>query len=110
MIRDVIYLLIIIVVTVLLSILLWQNPFLLTIALLIVSIFILLFYRSKENLLTYIIIAIVGTLVEMVAVSFGIWIYTTPQMFGVPLWLPMAWGIVGVFVKETSMVIREFLK
>jgi len=38
----------------------------------------------------------------MAAIYFGAWSYANPTMLGIPLWLPLAWGIAAVFVKRVA--------
>lgn len=49
----------------------------------------LLSKKSWQNLLLSIVIAITGTLVEMILVAAGAFKYTQPDLFGVPYWLPL---------------------
>lgn len=45
--------------------------------------------KSWQNLLVSTVIAITGTLIEMILVAARIFAYTQPDLFGVPYWLPV---------------------
>ena len=45
----------------------------------------------------FIFCALTGSFAEMICIHFGVWRYNDPQFFGVPLWLPLLWGISSVF-------------
>ncbi|HLC55586.1 MAG TPA: hypothetical protein VJJ75_03565 [Candidatus Nanoarchaeia archaeon] len=78
---------------------LWQQPLALAISLLIVSWWVLSWHKQKEELLLYIIIGIGGPLGEIIAIHFGAWSYSLPQVIGIPIWLPPLWALAGVLTK-----------
>ncbi len=47
---------------------------------------------SRETLVIFLVVAFLGPLSEIAAIYFGAWIYTTPVLLGIPLWLPFLWG------------------
>lgn len=42
--------------------------------------------------------AFVGSIAEIICVYFGAWRYTNPTIFGIPIWLPIAWGVATVLI------------
>ncbi len=88
----------------------WNNPLLLAATLIIVSISMLLVWRSKEDFLLYIICGAWGAIAESIAIYFGVWTYSFPNFIGIPYWLPLLWGITALSVKRTSFEIHGFLK
>ena len=70
----------------------------------------LLVWRSKEDLLLYIICSVAGTLAEAVAIASGAWKYSLPNFIGVPYWLPFLWGIAALFIKRASLEVQDFVK
>jgi uncharacterized membrane protein YoaT (DUF817 family) len=75
-----------------------NNPELLFITLLLYNILVLILRRSSKLLKLFIFCSLFGVLSEIVAISFGVWSYATPQFFGVPFWLFMVWGHAGIFM------------
>ena len=89
---------------------LWKAPAALAAALAAVSAIMLLVWRSREDVYLYIIVGISGALAELAAVGSGVWQYAMPDVRGIPLWLPLLWGIAGVFVQKIGLEIREFIR
>jgi len=62
----------------------------------------LFFWRSKKDILTFWIGGILGTLGEYLCMKRGMWDYTFPyfRSIGLPLSLPLAWGVMTLFVSR----------
>jgi hypothetical protein len=90
--------------------LLWQKPFQLTLVLASISAFMLLVWKSKEDLYLYAIVAVSGAIAEAVAIAFGVWKYTLPNFAGIPAWLPLLWGLAAVFIRRIAFEIHHFLR
>jgi hypothetical protein len=78
-----------------------NNPLilvLLTIALLIA----IKFWHKKQDLYFFAVGAVIGSLTEIVCIYFGAWQYTNPSFFGIPAWLPFAWGLGSVLIKRVA--------
>lgn len=82
---------------------LWRETVLLTIILSFLSIVMLVMWNAKENVKLFIICGLLGATVEALAVNSGAWHYTIPDAFGVPYWLPLLWGIAGVFIRKLAI-------
>jgi len=53
-------------------------------------------YPIKKELLWFILIFIGGPMVEIILVNFSkAWSYSNPQFFGIPIWIPFYWGLMG---------------
>lgn len=78
----------------------YSNELLLFILLLVLSTIILKLYWSKKELALFIIVGIAGALAEVVAIAFGAWTYAYKSLYTVPFWLPVLWGIAGIFIKR----------
>ena len=72
---------------------LWKNNMALTVSLLTVSFFVLLGWANKEERLVYFVGFFLGPIVDLSLVPTGIWSYGNPTIFGVPPWLPIAYGL-----------------
>ena len=88
------------VLTFALASVLWERPLLLAGCYLAMSVFMLWRWHRPSDLAYFFLALALGPLGEMAAVSRGAWTYAQPA-FLVPLWLPLAWGISGLFLKKT---------
>ena len=58
-------------------------------------------YPIKKELLWFIMICVGGAIVEILLVNIShAWNYSNPQFFGIPIWIPIFWGVVG-----TTMIV-----
>ena len=65
-------------------------------------------WLDKDAIVYYVLAAVSGPLVEIVCIYFGIWSYTLPQFLGIPIWLPLVWGLFGLFLKKFQDAYVEF--
>lgn len=86
-----------------LVVLCWTNNILVT-AILIAAYWIrYYFWPDKEDLVLYVGGAILGPIAEIIATNVGIWHYTLPTFFNIPLWLPFAWGFAAVLIIRIAL-------
>ena len=83
--------------------LLWKYPYLLFFLLLAIAVF-ALWGAKKEELLVFFLATFWGLALDVVGVSFGVGTYTNAQLWGVPLWTPLLWGLAALFIKEVLKV------
>ena len=56
-------------------------------------------YPIKKELLWFVFICVSGVIVEIILVNFGrAWNYSTPQFFGIPVYMPIFWGLLGTTI------------
>ena len=79
--------------------LLWSSPVILSGCFLLIGVLMLYRWHSKTDLLFFSVAFLVGPLGEAIAVRSGAWTYSKP-IFLIPLWLPLLWGIAGLFIKK----------
>jgi len=79
-------------------------------ALIVLSFLMFLGDYSKNNILLYFSIFILGPFSEALMIYFGGWHYSTPQIFGFPFYLPFVWGSAALFVKRLNLYIGYILK
>lgn len=53
-------------------------------------------WHSRFDICFFLIIAVLGSLAEIVFVHFGGWGYANPTLLGVPIWFPVAFGTTGL--------------
>ena len=73
----------------------------------IYSIFLILslvFWRKERDVLVFIIAGILGTMGEYISIRQGFWVYHFPyfRQIGLPLSLPLAWGLTAVIVTNIA--------
>jgi uncharacterized membrane protein YoaT (DUF817 family) len=85
----------------------WESPLLLLLFLVILSTVMIAIGKIKEDVYLYIIVFFVGPAVEITAIAFGAWKYSFPNMLGIPIWLPFAWGSAGLFIKRIYLEISN---
>lgn len=86
----------------------WRHDFLMFVILAIISILLLLLGKSKKELFLYFIFAIAGSLAEATQMSTGAWKYSHPTILGLVYWMPLVWGIAGIFVKRLCEHLKLF--
>jgi len=84
----------------------WNEPVILTICYIAISIAVLMKWHTKSDLLFYFITFFLGPLGESVAIYLGAWEYSRP-LYLIPSWLPFLWGICALFLKNISETILK---
>lgn len=86
----------VLLLTVLVTSLLWQQAVFLAAVLVILFILKHRVIPVEKELLLFIFGALSGPVCELIVISNGAWSYTQPDLFGIPIWLPFLWGLAGV--------------
>ena len=58
--------------------------------------------HAWQNLIYSIVVAITGTLIEMILISAGAFAYLHPDFLGVPYWLPCLYAIASLAVGDVG--------
>jgi hypothetical protein len=74
----------------------------LTTILLFLSGIVLIGKRNQQDLVIFLTCGALGALAEIFVVAFGAWSYAMPQFLGIPSWLPLAWGISALFIRNVE--------
>jgi hypothetical protein len=77
---------------------LYSEPVLLSVLLSLCSLFALRFWYTRREVCSFIAGAVTGTASEAILVQSGAWVYSGSVFIGIPLWLPLAWGVVSVLI------------
>jgi hypothetical protein len=85
---------------------LWNDALLLTFSLLILAIFVLRHFHTKNDIITFIVVGIGGSFVESICIYFGAWYYAKP-LYLIPLWLPFLWGLAGLIIRRFTLEIEN---
>ena len=55
----------------------------------------------EKEFLWYVLVFTGGTLVEMALVNYsGAWNYATQHVMGMPIWMPLFWGNIGITIVQ----------
>lgn len=84
----------------------WNYTILVTIILLLFSI-VLLWLDSFRFTKSFIIAGLLGAIAEAIAITSNPWEYSSPHLFGVPVWLPVLWGIASTSFISISKYLGE---
>lgn len=76
----------------------WQTPIRATLPILITSILLLLYARSRKLLITYLLFALGGAGQEAFFIASGVWEYHSASFFAIPFYLPFIWGNIALLV------------
>ncbi len=60
------------------------------------------FWYKKHDVYFFVVGTVLGPIGEVVAIYFGAWQYTNPTFLGIPMWLPIVWGLAAVLIKRIS--------
>ena len=85
----------------------FENNFLLTAIFVILCGIRMALYHKKDDIFFFVSGAFLGPLSEAILVQFGVWQYANPTLFGIPIWLPLAWGLAIMMIKRLAEVFLE---
>lgn len=85
----------------------WQREVVLVLLLLLETALIGIFWRERFDFLWFSTAAVIGPLGEAVIIAHGAWSYAKPVVFGVPIWLPVLWGVAGLLGKRLVISVSE---
>lgn len=71
--------------------------------------FALFVWHKKIDFITFVMTAAIGTIVEIISINTGVWAYLNPTILGIPIWIPLAWGYAGVFIRRISVTIGNLI-
>ena len=78
------------------------NNLLLSVLLIIAWAIGIKFWHKKHDIFFFVIGAIIGPIGEIVCIYFGVWQYANPTFLGIPIWLPLAWGLATMVIKRIA--------
>ena len=80
---------------------LWKTPAALSLCYAVMSGVMLLRWHTRSDIVYFFLAFVLGPAGEFVAIHYGAWRYTEPAIL-IPIWLPLAWGISGLFLKKAT--------
>lgn len=85
---------------------LWDHEMMLTAVALVIGVTKLRIER--DGLALYVTMAILGPVAEVVVVHAGAWEYGSPNLAGIPMWLPFLWGSASLSIRRLCRHIDNF--
>lgn len=82
------------------TITLWKYSPIIQIIIIVITLTTLTLYHNKDDLVFFIIGVLFDGLGEIMAVYFGAWTYAQPELWGIPLWIPIFWGTSFVLMRR----------
>lgn len=79
---------------------LWRQHVVLTIIMILIGIIYFRLFKRKDDYIYFAVAAIFGPVGEVLGTTSGLWKYNGFTVFGIPYWLPLAWGLTAVMVKR----------
>ena len=67
----------------------------------------LFWWHERRDVSFFLILAVFGTLAEVVFVRFGVWHYVNPTVAGIPLWFPLAFGTAGLSGQRIAHTVTQ---
>ena len=87
----------------------WKDTLLTTLILIFFAI--LINIKSKiYDIVYFVVISILVTIVESFTNSSGAWVYSNQNIMNFPYWLPLYWGMGGVVTKDTYLILKNILE
>lgn len=80
----------------------YMDTLILTALLIAVFIVALKLWYRKHEIYFFVTGAILGPIAEIICIHLGVWQYANPTLLGIPLWLPITWGLACVLIKRFS--------
>ncbi len=88
-------------------ILFYKNNLLTAFLLALISLVGLKLWHKKDDVYFFVIPAFIGPTFEIICIYFGVWRYANPTLAGIPIYLPIAYGLALLVLKN---IITTFLK
>lgn len=87
--------------------LLWENQLAVLASLSIIAVLLLFLRAKKRDLVFFVFTGFSGAAAEAIGVYFGAWTYTNSMFLGLPVWLPILWGVAGLYINITYDTVNE---
>jgi hypothetical protein len=86
---------------------LWRNNFILLHVVLVECLVAFWFWHEPYDITFFLVISVFGTVAECLFVRFGIWKYSNPSFYGIPLWFPLAFGTTALIGQRLALTLTK---
>lgn len=87
-------------VSVTLAVKFWSSVPFVHIGIASIAIIGIILFHSRDDFIFFIAGGVLGGLGELIATHFGIWNYTLPEVWNIPLWIPLMWGLTFMLIRR----------
>ncbi|MBI2131026.1 DUF2878 family protein [Candidatus Woesearchaeota archaeon] len=87
----------------------YENNLLLTLLLALMFFAGMKFWHKKQDFFYFISGAVIGPIAEVICIYFGVWQYVNPSFLGIPVWLPLIWGLGTILIKRIAETIQKLV-
>ena len=105
--KHVIIGLVVLISEILLLYYLWENNTILTILLSAISFLVLINFSNMQERILYFACFFLGPAFDLILVPRGVWTYANPSIFGVPIWLPVTYGLGAVMIVKIATAVSK---
>ncbi len=95
-----IYTLIMAVLSLLAVCLLWPYNWMLFLVLMVLAVVMLWLEKQKKEVKLFVFCGLTGAVAEIIAIVAGAWTYANADLYNIPVWLPVLWGIAAVYMSR----------
>ncbi|MBM3229345.1 hypothetical protein FJZ26_02845 [Candidatus Parvarchaeota archaeon] len=88
----------------------WKDQYLVFALLLAIGAGFIYVGKSRNETILFALYGLWGASAEAIAIWLGGWNYSNPLFFGIPLWLPILWGIAACFVLRVKEQLDALLE
>ena len=64
--------------------------------------------QGKEDIFFIVFVGLLGPIVEVICVYYGVWGYGNPSFLNIPIWLPVAYSYFGLIVRRMAITNIKF--
>jgi hypothetical protein len=82
---------------------LWKHNLLLSLVYIVIFFLGVIFWKSKKDILLFIIACIFFQIGEIIIVYYGAWTFNNPDYLGIPFWITLSWGFSSVIIKRFAL-------
>ena len=108
--RDICIGLVVFVLQILLLYYFWETNIILTVLLMLVSAIVLIKFTNTAEKIFYFLGFVSIPIFDLIIVPRSAWTYGNPFIFGIPLWLPVGYGLSTVMIVKIGNSIARLIK
>jgi uncharacterized membrane protein YoaT (DUF817 family) len=63
--------------------------------------------RKRSDMIAFLVGMVLGPTMEIIIIHYGAWQYANPSAAGIPMWLPLLWGLTSIFLLKITRWFAE---
>ena len=85
----------------------WQSNLILLAVVILQCLIALWIWHERFDITFFLVISVFGSIAEGVFVRSGIWQYSNPSFYGVPIWFPIAFGTTALIGQRLALTLTQ---